>query len=557
MDSFNSGINFAPLSYSPITFKQCSTELKRQGLERLLSAVYQREVSVNLLLVEGGASPAVLEALRFRNTSPMTELLIAELRSMISQSDGGERRYQIIERYFGLDGNMPARLSAMATKHNVSRERIRQIKERALTSLRYKKQQIEKMLIALSRCLLSRKGYGLRNVSDLCVTEPDGFKLQDHKTLLFMHEQNIALTDQQKKTVFELTWARRAKVSGCAGSGKTWLAIMTARKIAESGERTLLTCFSRALANYLEDLLRGVPNLVVTSYHALCLRMAKQAGLTVPGGWNNRAWLEKFPDVLRKAMLADPDLRFDAIVVDDAQDFRQNWWQSLEGSLADPERGRLIYFVDDNELIEPGHAAPSVDSVSHLSINLRSPALISSILSASHKSKQPMKFSRMTSAPVEFYKCDSDEEAQQTLAHVFSDLVDKGSFLATDVAIITHRVPRLSSAFRARLKGNSRIVRRQSEVPNHALLSRCHTFQGLESRVVILIDLDEKFVDSSDDELRAFVYMTFSRFVDKLVILGCGEAWKRIDELIAPKQIEPGTKACPQWLELAAERLKG
>ena len=128
MDSSNSGINFSPTSYSPITFKQCVTELKRQGLERLLSAIYQREVSVNLLLVEGGASPAVLEALRYRNTGYMTELMIAELKSLISKSEGGERRYQIIERYFGLDGNMPARLSSMATKHNVSRERIRQIK---------------------------------------------------------------------------------------------------------------------------------------------------------------------------------------------------------------------------------------------------------------------------------------------------------------------------------------------------------------------------------------------------------------------------------------------
>lgn len=555
MDHSHSGIDFSPPSYSPITFKQCVTELKRQGLERLLTAVYQREVSVNLLLVECGASQAVLEALRYRNTSAMTEMMIDQLRALVSQSEGGERRYQIIERYYGLDGNMPARLSAMATKHNVSRERIRQIKERSLVALRYKKQQIERMLLSLSMRVVSRKGYGLQHASNLCVSEPKGFKLFDHRTLLLMHEQNVSLTEEQTKALFDLNWAKRAKITGCAGSGKTWLAISTARRLAESGERTLLTCFSRALADHLEDLLKDVPNLVVTSYHALCLRMAKQAGLTVPGGWNNRAWLEKFPDVLQKAMVSEPDLKFNAIIVDDAQDFRLNWWHSLEASMVDPEHGRLFYFVDDNQLKDAGHSPPAVDIVSHLSINLRSPALISSILSASYSAKHPMRFTRMSSAPVEFYKCDNDDEVQQTLSHVFSDLVDKGSFLATDVAIITHRLPRLSAAFKARLKGNSRIVRRQSDVPNHAILSRCHTFQGLESRVVIVIDLDNRFVESTDDELKSFVYMTFSRFVDKLVILGCADAWNRIDALIAPKTPEPSVMPSTQWLEKAVERV--
>lgn len=550
MDSSNSGVNFSS-TYSPITFKRCDTELKRQGLERLLSAVYQREVSINLLLVEGGASQAVLEALRYRNLGSITEMMIAEVRKLISQSDGGERRFQIIERYFGLDGNLPARLSAMATKHNVSRERIRQIKERSLVSLRYKKQHIESLLRLLSSNLATRRAYGLHNLPNLLVNESNSIKLLDHKTMLLMHEQNICLTEEQQAAVLDLTWAKRAKISGCTGSGKTSLAILTARRLAESGERTLLTCFSRALADYLEELLQGVPNLIVTSYHALCLRMAKQAGLTVPGGWNNRAWLEKFPDVLNKAMLCDPNLRFDAIVVDDAQDFRPNWWQSLEAALVDPEKGRLIYFLDDNVLKSNGYASPNVDVVSSLSVNVRSPALISSILSASYSAKHQMLFTRMSSQPVEFYRCDSDEEAQQTLAHVFTDLVDKGSYLASDVAIITHRLPRLSAAFKARLKGNTRIVRRQSDVPNHTLLSRCQTFQGLEKRVVIVIDLDDKFVDSSDDELRSFVYMTFSRFVDKLVILGCGRAWSRIDSLIAPKTAEKTVPHSAHWFEQA------
>jgi hypothetical protein len=554
MESSYSGGDFPTATFSPITFKQCVTELKRQGLERLLSAVYKREVSINLLLVEGGASKAVLEALRYRNLGSIAESLIEEVKAVVCQNDGGERRYQIIERYYGLDGNMPARLSAMATKHGVSRERIRQIKERSLISLRYKKQAIERLLVELSHRLLSKKAMGLRSTGANCVSDANKIAILPHRQLLFMSDSAINWTEEQSQAILELAWARRALVNGCAGSGKTLLAMMQARRLADAGAKTLLTCFSRSLADRLSDLLGEQENLVVMSFHALCLRMGKLAGITIPGGWNNRAWLEKFPDVLKRAMLMNPKLRFDAIVVDDAQDFRDNWWESIEASLVDRDSAHLFCFADDNVLCNPHQTKlPEVDVESNLTINLRSPAMLSPIISASYVSKKSMRFARSAAAPVEFYRCDSDEETSQTLTHVLCDLVDKGSFLATDVAILTSRLPRYSAAINSRLKGNTRIIRRQSDVPNHALLCRSHSFKGLERKVAILIDLDKRFAALSEDEIKTFVYLTFTRFVDKLVILGSMEAWNRIEALTPATLDQVYMPAKSGWLEKAAE----
>lgn len=531
MDTFFTNVE-PQINLSPITFKHCLTELKRQGLERLLSAIYKREVSINLLLVEGGASPAVLEALRYRNIGSIAELLIDDLKSLVCDSEGGVRRYQIIERYYGLDGNMPARLSAMAAKHGVSRERVRQIKERALMSLRYKKQVIERRLGAHSARLLSRRPPGLRNEQMSGVDSVNEVKLLDHRQLLIMHDSQVPWTEEQSKALFELSWAKRARILGCAGSGKTALALATARRLAQSGERTLLTCFSRALADTLTNHLGTQENLVVASFHSLCLRIGKQAGITTPGGWNNRAWLEKFPDVLRKSMLKHPEYRFDSIIVDDAHEFRDNWWTSIEASLVNPDSSRLICFADSNSMCNPAeNELPRCDHEATLSINLRSPTTIAPMLNASFVSNQKMRFSRSATVPIEFYRCETDDEMCKTLDHVFLELVEQGSYLASDVAIVTPRVPRFSSAASAKLRGGSRIIRRQSDIPNHALLCRAHTFKGLERKVVVLIDLDNKFAALSDDEIRSFVYMTFSRFVDKLVILGSLEAWKKIESL--------------------------
>jgi KaiC/GvpD/RAD55 family RecA-like ATPase len=43
-------------------------------------------------------------------------------------------------------------------------------------------------------------------------------------------------------------------VAGAAGTGKTLLALEKAMRCAESGQRTLLTCYNNALAAYLKRL---------------------------------------------------------------------------------------------------------------------------------------------------------------------------------------------------------------------------------------------------------------------------------------------------------------
>ncbi len=529
MDNFQTGVSTSsgsaaqtnlPLG-TAFSLKQCSTEVKRQALERLLSAVYQKEVSLALLLVEGGVSHSVLESLRFRGLGPIAEQIIDEIRQMVCAGDGGQRRYQIIERYYGLDGNLPARLSAMSTKHSVSRERIRQIKERALVSLRYKKAVIENMLMTLSMRQLNKPIYEQNPSPNLFVQEVDGAKLLTHRQLLLTHESIVSSPPEQEHAYSVLRSCTRGRVNGCTGSGKTWLAIRLARELAASGHHTLLTCFNRGLAKYLEDVLAGQKNIVVASFHALCLRFGKHAGITIPGGWNNRSWLERFPDVLRKAMLADPRLRFDAIVVDDAHDFRDNWWQALEDSFVDRASSKLYYFYDNRFVAGTHHIQlPVVEKQATLTTNLRSPASVSTILAASHVASTPIRFRRKTSAPVEFYQCETELEVHQTLSHVLSELVERGSYLASDVALITPRLARFSSVLKARVKGSTRIVRRPSDVANHAVLTRAQMFQGLERKVVIVVDLDDKFADLSEDEIKVFVYSTFSRYLDKLVLLG-------------------------------------
>ena len=92
----------------------------------------------------------------------------------------------------------------------------------------------------------------------------------------------VELTDDQAWVLAFVANRTRAAVTGPAGSGKTLLAIQIAKRSADRGHRTLLTCFNRRLGRYLIELAGDVPNLDVLPFHQLCVKLANEAGLEIP-----------------------------------------------------------------------------------------------------------------------------------------------------------------------------------------------------------------------------------------------------------------------------------
>ena len=171
--------------------------------------------------------------------------------------------------------------------------------------------------------------------------------------------RRIALTNDQVRVLDLLQSHRRVAVSGGAGTGKTVLALEKARRLASEGFRTLLTCYNRQLADHLAGLCASAPNLEVMSFHQLCYRQADRANrrsgrdlvaegkATYPG---KDLFDVQLPNALAYSLEVLPD-RFDAIVCDEGQDFREEFWVPLELMLSDYERGPLYVFYDDNQNI--------------------------------------------------------------------------------------------------------------------------------------------------------------------------------------------------------------
>jgi hypothetical protein len=170
------------------------------------------------------------------------------------------------------------------------------------------------------------------------------------------------LTEDQYRTIDLLQRYRRAKISGCAGSGKTLVAVEKAIRLDREGFKVLILCFNPYLAANLRQRVQGTDIVVadLTGFiHSLISNIDKPDVFTTrvrskfPTPWTQ--YDEPTSDELELAfdiLLREP-ANFDAVIVDEGQDFREGWWMIAEACLRDPQNGIFYIFYDDNQLIYP------------------------------------------------------------------------------------------------------------------------------------------------------------------------------------------------------------
>ena len=333
--------------------------------------------------------------------------------------------------------------------------------------------------------------------------------------------------DEEDKKIVELTedqaWVRsfvmnrrRAAVTGPAGSGKTILALQIAQRLADEGKRTLLTCFNKLLGEHLRDVAGDRPNLEVAHFHGLAVTLAREAGLPLPveGDEPGQDYFEEvLPDLLRRAAeRLGP--RYDAIVVDEAQDFHEAWWPDLMSLHRDPDEGRLYVFADDNQNLYGG-ALPlgPEDHCGPLRGNVRNTKAIGEFVSVFYRGEEKPLVRGPEGRPPQILGYEDDDGLARLLGIVLTNLVEEEHLHLDDIVVLTP-----SGRAKSRLRARERIDGfRLSErlEPGTILATSVHGFKGLERAVVILAELGDKHAE----ELSQYLYVGASRAKNELIVL--------------------------------------
>ncbi|HKW93406.1 MAG TPA: UvrD-helicase domain-containing protein [Methylomirabilota bacterium] len=145
---------------------------------------------------------------------------------------------------------------------------------------------------------------------------------------------------------------------GVAGSGKTIALICRARylRAQHPAWRILVVCYNRVLAEFLRTAI-GDESVDVSTFHAWCTRQLKAACIEVPeppgrGQQWDAFWVETVPQMLSEAFdtARVPAAAYQAILVDEGQDFADSWYRLLLRAL-DPQTNRLFIALDSSQNI--------------------------------------------------------------------------------------------------------------------------------------------------------------------------------------------------------------
>jgi hypothetical protein len=183
----------------------------------------------------------------------------------------------------------------------------------------------------------------------------------------------VQITEDQQATLVGLLESDRVLVEGVAGSGKTLLALEFAVSIAAAGSKALLLCFNRDLASWLQEQARAEPRLAgrrdlldICTFHAYALALARRAGVEfdVPTEGAQGFWDEEVPMIMEQALdvLAARDAApvYEAVIVDEAQDFSPDWWVTVESLTRGGRQGRLYALLDKKQSLRGDPRLPSV-----------------------------------------------------------------------------------------------------------------------------------------------------------------------------------------------------
>ena len=307
----------------------------------------------------------------------------------------------------------------------------------------------------------------------------------------------------------------RVEVRGGAGSGKTVLALTQAKELTRGRDgtppqRVALLCYSIGLGQYLRREVESWPKGTRPAFYGTFAELGRRWGAPDGSREDSDFWEEKLPEIMADlaADLSDGE-KFDAIIVDEAQDFAESWWVPLLRALKDPERGGLYVYSDENQRIFARFGQPPVPLVPLvLDHNLRNTQEI-------HSAFGPLAPTRMSARgghgpDVHFVPSDDAMAAADDAV----DLLLEVGWHPGNIALLTT---------------GSRHPVQVEQTDHHGQLGYWRTYwdddvfyghvlgcKGLERPAVVLCVNESKVRDRSREKL----YVGMSRATDHLVVVG-------------------------------------
>ena len=336
---------------------------------------------------------------------------------------------------------------------------------------------------------------------------------------------------------------KRMLIRGGPGSGKTVLAIEQAARLGAAGLKTGLICYNIGLGQHLMRATGSLPRGNRLKFRGSLEALIESWDVQLPPVPVARAARDKFYRtevprlVLEHLSVMDDEDKFDAWVVDEAQELNPGYWKILKAALKDPENGIIHAFGDrDQEIFKRDEeAAEEVDwhikSLGYyargtLHKNLRNSRTIARILeSISSRAAEPAGIAEGVTP--EFVLVPDHLDINSVTESFVNYLRSNYLWESEHILVINtgEKLPQHVSLERSigKAKYWNKFLKSDDVFRTHVSVVK-----GLERPMVVLV-LDGFSEGSNIDQQ---LYVGLSRALDDVVIIGKAKEFEQIGETI-------------------------
>ena len=326
-----------------------------------------------------------------------------------------------------------------------------------------------------------------------------------------------SLTQQQFHILRAIEGLKRVAVSGGAGTGKTVLAIEEAKRCQENGFRTLFLCYNRGLAYTVRRSMNDLPRMSVMTFHGLCAELVRYAGIEIPQAVSRKILFEDvWPELLMQALERLANERYDAVIVDEGQDFLPLWWVAVESVLDPNGQNILRIFYDNNQRLYASSASfpDDVSSIPiRLTLNLRNTRRIHELV-YQHYTGHKIQSIGPEGTEIKWLTVESLEDLGKLINECVTRLVSIERVPVDDIAVLASSDKRLDEiSGHLRLNGLLK-ARCDEDMDGCIVVDSIRRFKGLERAVTVIAATRDTVRD------KELPYVALSRARTYLIIAG-------------------------------------
>lgn len=335
----------------------------------------------------------------------------------------------------------------------------------------------------------------------------------------------IKLTEEQKKILEAMEENKRILIKGSGGTGKTVLLYEQALKLAALGKKVIFICYNKALSRYLNNRLMKEDeeiknNIKIINLHSYMLEQVRKVNNEYIVENTDEFFEEKLPQDFLKVCTEEYEVMF----LDEAQDLlRLQYVECLEKMLVGGlKNGNWYIALDENQNIynrELEELLKIIEEdirpvITKLTKNCRNTMQISKINIEITGIDQSVN-NEAIGEDVEIIKYD-DEILQKNAIRKIVRRLKMNGIKNNEIAILSKHSYEDSifkgENFLRDIAKVKKIIDYTGEDKEDCIkFSTIHSFKGLESKIIILCDVDK--IDDMDSKILNYVAISRAKLL--------------------------------------------